>query len=123
MIVGTAVSTNLVGTILAIAVVLTTLAGTAVPTTFAGTAVPTSLVGTTNAGTVVLETFVVTRFYTRSSEEIFVGLSPYARYNYSPPCLQIMLQVLMVFYTLSFLEAIGSIVYMDTNYVPTRHLN
>ena len=65
----------------------------------------------------------LTKFYTHSSEEIFVGLSPYARYNYSPPCLQIMLQVLMVFYTLSFLEAIGSIVYMDTNYVPTRHLN
>ena len=94
MIVGTAVSTNLVGTILAIAIVSTTLAGTAVPTTLAGTAVPTSLVGTT------------------------VSLCKIQLF-----CLQIMLQVLMVFYTLSFLEAIGSIVYMDTNYVPTRHLN
>ena len=37
MIVGTAVSTNLVGTILAIAIVLTTLAGTAVPISLVGT--------------------------------------------------------------------------------------
>ena len=37
MIVGTAVSTNLVGTTLAIAIVSTTLAGTAVPISLVGT--------------------------------------------------------------------------------------
>ena len=46
MVVGTAVSTNLVGTTLAIAVVSTTLAGTAVPTTLAGTVVPATFVVT-----------------------------------------------------------------------------
>ena len=59
----------------------------------------------------------LTRFYTHSSEEIFMQDTIILLHSANN------VTSFNGIYTLSLLEAIGSIVYMDANYVPTRHLN